>query len=107
MFAAQAVGDDGGETSDDEVFRVDQHPLLRHFRRLLREGFHDVSSVQDPPSANEWKAFLVAWIADIARKNKRRPVRAAACAGLIVELPNRVNHENERLIRKNAAKTAS
>jgi hypothetical protein len=32
---------------------------------------------------------------------------AAACAGLIVELPNRVNYENEAMIRKNIAKTVS
>jgi hypothetical protein len=34
------VGDDGGETADDETLGVDQHPLLHHVRRFLRKGCH-------------------------------------------------------------------
>src|SRR5690606_12271194 len=48
VLAAQTVGDEGGETANDETFGVDQHPLLRHFRRLLRKGFHGVVSISIP-----------------------------------------------------------
>ena len=40
VLAAQASGDESGETADDEAFGVDQHPLLLHLCRLLREGLH-------------------------------------------------------------------
>jgi hypothetical protein len=40
VLAAQAHGDDGGETADDQTLGVDQHPLLRHLSRLCRKGFH-------------------------------------------------------------------
>jgi hypothetical protein len=40
VLAAQDVGDDGGEPTDDETLGVDEHPLLHHIRRLLRKGFH-------------------------------------------------------------------
>jgi hypothetical protein len=45
MLAAQTVGDERGETADDETFGVDQHPLLHHVRRLLRKGCHGFVSV--------------------------------------------------------------
>jgi hypothetical protein len=40
VLAAQAHGDDGGETADDQTLGVDQYPLLRHLSRLCRKGFH-------------------------------------------------------------------
>src|SRR6478735_3605189 len=40
VLAAQAHGDDGCETADDQTLGVDQYPLLRHLSRLCRKGFH-------------------------------------------------------------------
>jgi len=40
VLAAQAIGDDAGETTEHHILGVDQHPLLHHVRRLLRECSH-------------------------------------------------------------------
>jgi hypothetical protein len=46
MFAAKAHRDDGGETTDDQTFGVDQYPLLRHLGGLCRKRFHVRKSVK-------------------------------------------------------------
>ena len=40
VFAAQAHGDERGETTDDQTLGVDHDPLLRHFGGLGRERAH-------------------------------------------------------------------
>src|SRR5690606_4584739 len=48
VLAAQTVGNESGETADNEILGVDQDPLLRYFRRLLRKGFHGFASISIP-----------------------------------------------------------
>ncbi len=46
VLAAQARGDDDGETTQSETFGIDQDPVLRHLRGLQREGgLHDTDSI--------------------------------------------------------------
>ncbi|GAA4181295.1 hypothetical protein GCM10023069_57170 [Shinella granuli] len=40
MLAAQAVGDEGSEATDNEAFGVDEDPLLFYLGGLLYEGCH-------------------------------------------------------------------
>ena len=44
VLAAQAHGDESGETADDQTLGVDHDPLLHHVSGLCRIGFH----VRDP-----------------------------------------------------------
>jgi hypothetical protein len=46
VLAAKAHRDDGGETTDDQTFGVDQHPLFRHLGGLCRKRFHVRKSVK-------------------------------------------------------------
>ena len=43
VLAAQAHGDDGGKTTQNNALGVDQDPLLVHIRRGRGKGFHGVS----------------------------------------------------------------
>lgn len=83
--AAQAVGDEGCEiAADDETFGVDQHPLLHHLRRLLREGFH-VDFAFFEPSAR-WgevaRRFLLLGLAPDFRHQTNGGPRRPPSAGL-------------------------
>ncbi|SIT52809.1 hypothetical protein BQ8794_10179 [Mesorhizobium prunaredense] len=81
VFAAKMIGDDSGETADDETLGVDQHPLLHHIRRLLRKGCHGLLlSVRTfPVVKRQGKAFLVAWID--AERSPAANNKTAAFAG--------------------------
>jgi hypothetical protein len=38
VLAAKAIGNEGGEATDNEAFGIDDDPLLLHLCRLLNEG---------------------------------------------------------------------
>ena len=40
VLAAQAIGNDSGQTANDQTFGVDQHPILRDVLGFRRIGFH-------------------------------------------------------------------
>src|SRR5690606_30120179 len=80
VLAAETVGDDGGETADDETLGVDHHPLLHHVRRFLRKGCHGSAFCW---TLRRWggKAFLVAWIDGAASANNETAAGKAAVRG--------------------------
>src|SRR5690606_25009127 len=44
VLAAQAVGDERGQTAEHHAFSVDQKPLLLDLGRFRRAGFHELRS---------------------------------------------------------------
>src|SRR5690606_23867794 len=70
VLATQAVGDDGGEATDDEAFRVDQHPFLRHLRRLLRKGFHRFLFHSDLPRRIGQEGVSCCFDCRVSRQNQ-------------------------------------
>ena len=52
VLAAQAVGDDGSQTTQNQALSVDQHPVLFHLSRLQRGGgaSHGGGHENDPSS---------------------------------------------------------